>query len=239
MDANAVGISAVELLPDLAVRPWLLKRGAIALGQVNRYQLHAENLLQLVNPFALGRPEAFNGHDNYWETVLSIGLAPLVLALIGVAGYRDRGVIRRWGALVIASVVFAAGRKLGLYALAYAVLPGMERFRVPSRKLFLASLGASVLAGAGVQTLLVQRISIPDWLRIKVHLRNGLLAIGLIAMVCEIVRSARSASATPGSAIFWASITSPIGSSPIVRKHRPSLGRPFSSISQTFDMAPG
>ena len=41
------------------------------------------------------------------------------------------------------------------------------------------------------------------------------------------------------SAIFWASMTSPIGSSPIVRKHRPSLGWPFSSISQTFDMAPG
>jgi hypothetical protein len=38
------------------------------------------------------------------------------------------------------------------------------------------------------------------------------------------------------SATFWASMTSPIGSSPTVWKHRPNLGRPFSSISQTFDM---
>jgi len=29
------------------------------------------------------------------------------------------------------------------------------------------------------------------------------------------------------SAIFWASMTSPIGSSPSVRKHRPTFGRPF------------
>jgi Ku70/Ku80 beta-barrel domain len=41
------------------------------------------------------------------------------------------------------------------------------------------------------------------------------------------------------SAIFWASMTSPIGSSPTAPKHTPILGRPFSSISQTFDMAPG
>ena len=118
------------------------------LAHVNRYQLHALNLLQLLSPFALGRPADYVGHDNYWETVLSIGLAPLVLAVLGLCLHEDRRETRRWGILVALSVVFAAGRRLGLYALAYAVLPGMERFRVPSRTLFLASLGASVLAPA-------------------------------------------------------------------------------------------
>ena len=33
------------------------------------------------------------------------------------------------------------------------------------------------------------------------------------------------------SAIFWDSMTSPIGRSPIGRKHSPSVGRPFSSTS--------
>ncbi len=165
--ALSLGFCAIELLPELSVKPWLLKRAAIPLGQVNRYQLHSENLLQIVNPFALGRPESFGGHDNYWETVLSIGLAPLVLALIGIAAYRDRAVVHRWGILVIVSVVFAAGRKLGLYALAYAVLPGMERFRVPSRTLFLASLGASVLGrGGGWRHSGAGGSSAPDW-------RNG------------------------------------------------------------------
>ena len=51
------------------------------------------------------------------------------------------------------AVVFAGGRQLGLFALMYEVVPGMDRFRVPARSLFLAGLGASVLAGFGVDVL--------------------------------------------------------------------------------------
>ncbi|SFJ44423.1 MFS_1 like family protein [Bradyrhizobium sp. Gha] len=40
------------------------------------------------------------------------------------------------------------------------------------------------------------------------------------------------------SAIFWESITSPTGRLPRGMKHRPRVGRPFSSISQTFVEAP-
>jgi hypothetical protein len=41
------------------------------------------------------------------------------------------------------------------------------------------------------------------------------------------------------SAVFWASMTSPIGISPNVRKHRRSLDLPFWSTSQTFYMVSG
>jgi len=40
------------------------------------------------------------------------------------------------------------------------------------------------------------------------------------------------------SAIFWESMMSPIGNSPTGMKHRPSVGRPFLSTSQTFIPAP-
>ena len=40
------------------------------------------------------------------------------------------------------------------------------------------------------------------------------------------------------SAIFWASITSPIGRAPIGMKHSPSCRQPLSSISHTFTEAP-
>ena len=53
----------------------------------------------------------------------------------------------------------------------------MERFRVPSRTLFLASLGASVLAGAGVETLLEPRVDARVWRRAaEAVLRAGLVA---------------------------------------------------------------
>ncbi|MCA1685016.1 MAG: hypothetical protein LC745_03340, partial [Planctomycetia bacterium] len=181
--ALSLGLCAIELVPEIAVQPWLLKKGAIPLAHLNRYQLHLDNLLQLLSPFALGRPGDYFGHDNYWETVFSVGLAPLVLAALGVATYPDRGVVCRWGALVAVAVLFAAGRKLGLYALAYAVLPGMDRFRVPSRTLFLASLGASVLAGSGMQSLLARRFSASEWDVLRTRIRNGLVAAGLAAVL--------------------------------------------------------
>ena len=190
--ASSLGLCAIDLVPEMAVKPWLLKTSQISLDHVNRYQLHALNLLQLLSPFALGRPDNYTGHDNYWETVLSIGLAPLVLAVIGAAGYRDRELVRRWGALVLLSVVFAAGRKLGLYALAYALLPGMERFRVPSRSLFLASLGASVLAGAGMQTLLSARFSLAEWITLRSRVRAGLVTVGILAVLIGVLTGSRS-----------------------------------------------
>jgi len=190
--AVSLGLCAVDLGPEVAVKPWLLKTSQIPLEHVNRYQLHSMNFLQLLSPFALGRPQNYAGHDNYWETVLSVGLAPLVLAVIGVISYRDRSEVRRWGAMVVLSVVFAAGRKLGLYSLAYAVLPGMDRFRVPSRSLFLASLGASILAGAGAQTLRDGQFSVPGWAALKSRLRVGLVAAGLAAALLWCVSSPRS-----------------------------------------------
>ena len=47
--------------------------------------------------------------------------------------------------------------------------------------------------------------------------------------------TARALLSQVSSAIFCASITSPIGSAPIGLKHNPSFGRPLSSISHTFD----
>jgi hypothetical protein len=230
----SLGLCAVEVLPELASGPWLLKSSVIPLAQVNRYHLHGLNVFQILSPFALGRPEEYAGHDNYWETVFSIGLAPLVLAVIGFARHEDRAMARRWGLLILVSVVFAAGRKLGLFSIAYAVLPGMERFRVPSRSLFLASLGASVLAGAGVDVLLRGGLPDRDWRRLLSKLRIALVAVACFVLVLPFVsatleasdrstrdearsdrrldgsattlRGVRAASATAGNAVFWFSL---------------------------------
>ena len=190
----SLGLCAVEVLPELASGPWLLKSSVIPLAQVNRYHLHGLNVFQILSPFALGRPEEYAGHDNYWETVFSIGLAPLVLAVIGFARHEDRAMARRWGLLVLVSVVFAAGRKLVLFSIAYALLPGMERFRVPSRSLFLASLGASVLAGAGVDVLLRGRLTHHDWCRLLAKLRIALVATGCFVLVLPFVSATLEAS---------------------------------------------
>ena len=161
--AVSLGLVAIELMPDLAAQGWTLRSGRLALARVSRYQLHALNLFQLLGPTALGGPDSYFGPDNFWETILSIGLVPLVLAAVAVMRHPDRPVVRSWMVLVVISVMFAAGRRLGLFTLLFELVPGMNRFRVPSRSLFLANLGAAVLAGLGVEALERLADAREDW----------------------------------------------------------------------------
>ena len=94
--AWSLGLVAVELLPDLAAQRWVLQSGRMAMGPASRYHLHSPNVMQLLSPKALGGPADYFGRDNYWETVLSIGLLPLVLAVIARVRHPDRALTRGW-----------------------------------------------------------------------------------------------------------------------------------------------
>ena len=176
--ALSLALCAIELLPDVAAHPWTLRPDPNPGRQIDRYHLHALNLAQLLTPSALGAPHEYFGHDNYWETVFSAGLATLVLAAIGVARHARRTTVRSWLLLAILASVFAGGRKLGLCAIAYRVLPGMEQFRVPSRTLFLASLAVAILAGFGADALRSRALSGRDWKSIR---RRVLGALAIVA----------------------------------------------------------
>jgi hypothetical protein len=54
----------------------------------------------------------------------------------------------------------------------------------------------------------------------------------------NLLATARAAPSHVSSAIFWASMTSPIGRAPIGMKHNPFCRRSLSSISHTFTDAP-
>lgn len=196
--AISLAFCAAEWMPQVSAGPWSLKSGTIHLSKINRFRVHSTNLLQLLSPLALGGPADYRGEDNYWETVLSIGLVPLVLAGVGAAAHPDRAARRGWFALVIGAALFAAGKQLGLYSLFYAALPGMERFRIPARSLFLASLGASVLAGAGVDRLLNRGLSDRAWNRLRWSLRLSAGAL-IIAVLVEVWVGPQSAGPESGT----------------------------------------
>jgi hypothetical protein len=149
----AAGLSAVEWLPVLEHRPWLhAAQGASGL-EGEKYHWHPLNLLQLLSPRALGGPADYFGHVSYWEALLSFGWVALVLAAVAVLVSPRRGEVRGWLILTLATVIFAAGPWLGLSSLLGSLVPGIGRFRVPARSLFLASLGVSVLTGLGLDAL--------------------------------------------------------------------------------------
>lgn len=158
-----VGLVAIEFLPDFAAQRWTPRNGMLATWQVNTYNPRLINLLQLLSPNALGTPADYFGHTNYWEALVSVGLVPLILGVIAVAKAPDRRAVRGWLILTVTALIFAGGRRLGLFSVLYTTIPGMSFFRVPSRSLLLAALGAGMLAGFGIDALRALAASAEDW----------------------------------------------------------------------------
>jgi hypothetical protein len=163
--ALSVGLAAVDVSPELAVRPWLASNPDAPVGVEipKRYHLWYLSPWQLLSPTALGGPADYFGDDNYWETVFSIGLVPLFLAVVGALRHPDRGLVRGWLALAGLAIWLACGRHFVLFTMAYFTIPGMSWFRVPARALFLANVAGAVLAGLGIDALRRQMTHSREW----------------------------------------------------------------------------
>jgi hypothetical protein len=184
--ALSIGLAAIEVAPELAVRSWLARNADAPVGLEipRRYHLWVLNAWQLLSPRALGGPSDYFGDDNYWETLLSIGLAPLAFAVVAAFRHPDRKLTRGWLVLAGLAIWFACGRHLGLYTAAYLIVPGVSWFRVPARALFLANLAGAVLAGLGVETLRARIADVHAWR--KFALRFAVIALTVLATLCLI-----------------------------------------------------
>ena len=88
-----VGLVGVELVPDAMAQEWGLRRP----GSRSGWRADITSIRSTPpapRPPSPGRAGRLFGHENYWETVASIGLVPLVLAIIGVAWSPDRRAAR-------------------------------------------------------------------------------------------------------------------------------------------------
>jgi hypothetical protein len=182
----SVGMAGVDVVPQCFVRPWLRREHTPGLdvGIPSRYHLGGLNAFQLLSPTALGGPSDYFGDDNYWESVFSIGLVPLVLAVVAATRHPNRRLVGGWIALIALAVAFACGRALGLYSLCHATLPGVGLIRVPARSLFLANLAGSVLAGLGLQTLRMRMVGLDAWRRLAWRLGViGIVAVGSLYLI--------------------------------------------------------
>ena len=178
----SLSLVAIELIPARSLLPWVLKSPQPDVPR--NYQLHLVNLLQLLSPGALGGPADYDGIDNFWESVFSFGLVPLVLVGVAWAGASQRPRVRGWAALVLLSVWFAGGRQLGLFHVLYRTLPGLSWFRVPARSLFLTSLGMAILAGFGLEVLRGRLVAARHWRRFAFRLtRATLVVLGVLLLV--------------------------------------------------------
>jgi hypothetical protein len=182
--ALAIGLAAIEWVPELHLRAFTLNSEGLTLKNASHYHPDALNLMQLLSPKALGGPADYFGAFNYWETLLSFGWTPLVLAILAARHSKRRAAVRGFAILTLLALVFACGRHLGLFSAFYHFLPGVAWFRVPARALYLASLGVAVLAGLGTEAIFESTFF--DWRASFARYRRWVLLAVTLVVVLEV-----------------------------------------------------
>lgn len=139
----------------------------------------------------------------FGEYIAYTGIIGLALAMVG-AGSAQFGRKRSvWVFIALIGVLFALGRFNPLY-LPLTSLPGFNLFRVPARWLALFALGASMLAGMGLQTLMKAQVKRMAWARIApiMGVIIGLVGLSFLATGAsdEVVGSATPTTIT---LILW------------------------------------
>ena len=155
-----------ELLPVLEV--WKHSdRQILTLATANRFVLRPSHIVGLIAPNVFGSPfnGDFHGGGNYWEPACYLGIAPCLLALAEIAaGWRPRAKATLfWTGVLLASLWLATGRSGGLYVLAFHLLPSVRAFHDPARTLLGAAVAGALLAGRGLDRLLLVSPSKWTW----------------------------------------------------------------------------
>ena len=189
---TTLGLVAVDLIPITVYLRQMARSDGLTALDAGKISMSLPNLLQLLNPFALGGPDSYGGADKFfWESLCSFGIPPLVLAIFGVATAWRSYPVPRMAWTCLFALAFAFGSHGPLFRILYAIVPGMTMFRVPSRAMFFCSLAVAVLAGAGIQSLLN---AARDWSeRRRLVIRRMLLGAAIPCVValafCKLVPS--------------------------------------------------
>ncbi len=160
--AVGIGIGAVQLLPLAELGEQTSRGRGLAAGAASVNSIWWGDLLTFFLPRLYDTPAGgYWGLWVKWETVLYVGVAPLVLALMGLTlgSGRHRGFFAGLGALGLL-LAFGPNTPLPGWALVHS-LPGFDVLRSPGRFSLLVSLAVAVLAGYGVEWLARQRAARP------------------------------------------------------------------------------
>ncbi len=132
-------------------------------GFASSWSLHPEDVVSQVVPEFAGT-NLDPGDNRYWgrngtkDNLETIGLVPLILAIIGVFHFRDR---RRYffGLLAAGSLIYALADTTPIFHLLYRLIPFIRMTRAPSMIMFLFAFSVAVLAGMGLDAVRAYRIN--------------------------------------------------------------------------------
>ena len=167
MFAIGILLSSVKALPLVEARNLVVRSEGLTFERFVGPSLSAPQLFSFVFPTIVHGPTT--------ELPTYVGLATLLLALMGATRLRTDWRAGFWLVMALVGVVMGLGTTTPLVTAAYYV-PLYSWFRDISRHMFLFAFGASVLAGFGAAALQHRQIS-PRALRIAA----GVMAVVMLA----------------------------------------------------------
>ena len=95
----------------------------------------------------------YEGTSPFWEDYGYVGFFTMLLALVASVVHARRFAVAFWAATGYVAYLLVLGKLTPLYKLAFNFLPGLSRFRFPTRFLFVVELALALLAGLGLTWL--------------------------------------------------------------------------------------
>jgi hypothetical protein len=150
MFALGILLSAVKVLPLVEARTLVVRSEGLTFQRFVGPSLTAPQAFSFVFPTILHGPTT--------ELPTYVGIATLLLALVGISRLRTNWRIVFWLVMSLVGIGMALGTSTPLVNLAYYV-PFYSWFRNLARHMFLFAFGASVLAGFGLAAVQRREVS--------------------------------------------------------------------------------
>ncbi|MFI5298363.1 MAG: YfhO family protein [Polyangiales bacterium] len=151
-----LAIGAVALLPMHELGAHSARATGVSYDFATQFPFWPRDALMFVSPFANGQAidATYFGKGIYWEDYGYVGLLPFALAMVALvrsarSGPRTRE-MRLVAALAVASFLVVLGPATPVFKVLFHTVPGMDRFRFPTRFLVVTDLMLTLLAGLGL-----------------------------------------------------------------------------------------
>ena len=135
------GITAIQLLPSLELSRYSIRGSGMPYYEAVSFSLPPTTLLYTV--LSTYPSELFSEYVGY------VGVIPLVLAILAAIAWMARPITAFMVALTGLGLFMALGKYNPLYPYLFALIPGLDLFRVPARWLLIYTFGVCGLAALG------------------------------------------------------------------------------------------
>lgn len=186
--ALGIGLGSISLLPLGELAATSDRAGAGTFEWATRQNYWPRNALTFLLPYVNGDITDFSyaGRNLFWEDYAYVGWTTIVLAVLAAvfaitgrtvgAGSSAPSVrhVGLWLGIGVVAYLIVLGKHTPVYGWAFEFLPGMARFRLPQRFLFVVELALVLTAAQGLTAL-------QDLLRDRLETRRPALVAAIVA----------------------------------------------------------